>query len=217
MAPGCSWLSRDSHPPLVVRQGVLRVAQQLKKVVAPRQRRAFLLAPAPFPRHERGVRNRAPSRGALGRRLRALHLCTQARALQQQEELHLAVVQIGVPHVEDEHDARAVAVVPRLVLERVVEGKAPPLHALVRAIGDTKPGAFHSNEGQMHAQLLVCGAVVLNDVRAGRERREESVVVRPRQRCEERDGDGAARAVVCEGQLVQREVKHVPLARVVRE
>lgn len=81
----------------------------------------------------------------------------------------------------------------------------------------TRRGAFHSNEGQVHAQLLVCGAVVLDDVRAGRERREESVVVRPRQRCEERDGDGAARAVVCEGQLVQREVKHVPLARVVRE
>ena len=157
-----------AHPPAVVGEKVLGVLQQLEEVVA----RVAGTERAPLP-----VRLRLSVRA---RRLLHLHLCPHARALQRGEEVHLLVGEVWVPHVEDEHDARVGAAVPRLVLEGVVEDHALALLIPHVMLGDAQLGASRAHQRQVDAQLLVGGPVVLDDVRARGECREEGVLVAAR-------------------------------------
>ena len=50
--------------------------------------------------------------------------------------------ELRVPDVEDQHDSQLVAVVPRFVLDRVVEHPRPAGDPLTRVVSDPESAAF---------------------------------------------------------------------------
>mmetsp|Transcript_13880 Transcript_13880/g.35988 ORF Transcript_13880/g.35988 Transcript_13880/m.35988 type:complete len:277 (-) Transcript_13880:312-1142(-) len=145
------------------------------------------------------------------------HLGAHFCALQEGEELDLSVGEVGMPDVEHEDDPCRVAVVPRLVLEGVVENERTARFRLVHVVGHAHARARHAHQRQVDPQLLVRRAVVLDDVCAWCEGREEGVLVGTGHGGEQLARPGTQRAVALEGHLMEREVEHIPIACVVAQ
>lgn len=82
-----------------------------------------------------------------------------------------------MPEVYDQIDPSLRAIVPGLVVERVVEDYALVLLQVLDLVTDSHPGAFCADQGQVDSEFFVCGPVVSVNVRAGRESTEETVEV----------------------------------------
>src|SRR5688572_16692489 len=112
-----------------------------------------------------------PPESNAGRRLGAaegvarLNDCADRRAL--------LLRQPRTPDVADENDARLIAVVPRLVLDRVVEYPGLADSPLARLAADAKPAAGRHDQRQMHDQAKVGDASVRRDPRVRLEHREQ--------------------------------------------
>src|ERR1700682_5216373 len=67
-------------------------------------------------------------------------------------QLALGFTDVGTPDVKDQHGARNVAVVPGLVLDRVVENEGLPRIPLAHFGANPEATAGRDYEGQMHGQ-----------------------------------------------------------------
>src|SRR5262249_26084376 len=77
------------------------------------------------------------------------------------------------PHVADENDAGLVAVVPGLVLDRVVEHPGLAAAPLPGLAADPEAAARRHDQRQVHDQTEVCDARVRRDARVRLEHREQ--------------------------------------------
>src|SRR5512141_1374709 len=79
---------------------------------------------------------------------------------------------VRVPAIDDQHDARLLAAVPRLMLERVVERDALAFLPGVVLAADADRAVVRNDQRQMRDDARVRHAVMRQDVRAGRENGE---------------------------------------------
>src|ERR1700694_2549432 len=79
----------------------------------------------------------------------------------------------GAPDVENQHGARDVAVVPRLVLDRVVEYKGLPWMPLALFGADPEAAAGRDDQRQMYDEARVADACMRRDPRPGIENGEQ--------------------------------------------
>lgn len=142
---------------------------------------------------------------------------SQLRVTQEAEELPLLGTQIGVPHVDDQHDPTAcVVVVPRLVLEGVVKDKALAFLRIDYLITCSKSTlAFWNHQRQMTPKLFVGRPVVLPDVCTWRQRREKRMLILSVNGFDNGSSLRTQLSVRSEVHIVQEQVEHVPVPSVV--
>ena len=121
-----------------------------------------------------------------------------------------------MPKVEDQVDASAGAIVPRLMIERIVKDDGLILHQVLFFVTDAHAGTLSRQQGQMHSKLLARRPVVRRDVRAWSQGREEAVEVVPRDdRLQDLDCTGHFGAIFIKSYVVKVQVEYIPVACVV--
>ncbi len=86
----------------------------------------------------------------------------------------------GFRDVEDQDRAQFVAVVPRLMLDRVIENKGTPLLPLTRLAAHAKSAPVRHDKGQMDDRAYVGDARVGRNMRARTKQRKENARRTPR-------------------------------------
>ena len=85
-----------------------------------------------------------------------------------------------MPEVKNEVDSSLRSIVPRLVIEGVIEDDAFVLRKLLRFVSDAHPCTFGAHKWQVDPQLLPCGAIMRSNVGAWGEGGEKGMEIVPR-------------------------------------
>ena len=145
----------------------------------------------------------------LTRHFLALEFCLQDDL----EKFDFRIGEVRVPKVHNQIDASLFALIPRLVIERVVKDDALTLLEITLFVTDSHRGAFRAEDGQVEPQFLACRTVVCGDVSARSDSGEETVGVISRNNILQdlhRFRDFGA--VVRKWDIVQVKVEDIPVA-----
>ncbi len=82
-----------------------------------------------------------------------------------------------MPEVKDKVDASVSAVMPSLMVERVVENNTFVLFQLLYIVTYSHPCSFNTHQRQVDPKLLTCRSVMWSDVTAWSQSTEESMEI----------------------------------------